>query len=113
MGREGHSSRLAKGLEGTVNALEISPREDAADAIRPGLESVGHHIGQGNVEAIIGLRNAIGNNFGIKVDIAPCQPERIANPPALMEQEDEQEPQIAGRGIEQFHGVVFPNGAAR
>ena len=31
MGCEGHSCRLTKGLEGTINSLEIAPWEDAAD----------------------------------------------------------------------------------
>ena len=96
-----------------VNALKIPPGKNAANPIQPISESLDHHVGQWHVETIVGFRNPIGHESGIKVDIAPRQPERIADPPALMEQEDEQKSQIAGRGFEQFHGVVFPNGAAR
>jgi len=39
MGCAGHSSRLANGLEGAINALKISPREDAANPIRASYSS--------------------------------------------------------------------------
>jgi hypothetical protein len=79
-----YPSPLAERPEPMIKATAIPPRKNAADMIaRIGAEHIQHRRMQRHDKPLIGFADVVADARLGEIDVLPCEPQRVANPPAL------------------------------